>query len=504
MAASCMFRNRLTIRINFNFQTQGCGFNREYVWVGSDENDGCEMSADCISGSCVNGLCQNVPTDSPTLSPTTVFMSPTKSTSGSSGTNYYGYNLDESSKCNGDGATNWQGPAPFDDKSNTVVQFFAWGDAPYDSSCDICNTCIAEDGVTKESECTRFDCTVPNKDIESLPIQNTCTYEGYEYICVRDRLIPYMNAKMDGGDASFSVHVGDIIKGTTQNDGGISGNRRCTVSSFTSRRDLFEQLNNFLLVVGDNEWQDCIGYDMNSNSDDFRELWREYFAGATSAHHQFNRDFATSAGATRPKVTRMTSNPEIFHFEYSNTAYFGLNRGQGPQFITDISDVDFNAVWVEQQLALDTTCQLKSVVFISHTGPSSDVRNKLSEYFSRCSTLPTLSIKGNDHPSTYCLSMDIEHQLELTIEAARSGPVLVSIVEDPDSGVHFFHVDDPDKNDSNNACPELPIQTNSRISPSPEATHSQSKPSVETTMQPKPNGPGPLTFLAIGDVVSSA
>ncbi|EJK55704.1 hypothetical protein THAOC_24535 [Thalassiosira oceanica] len=540
----------------------GCGFNRKYVWVGADENDSCETSAECLSGRCVNGLCRlgftsnpptglptntvSGPTISPTPSPTKVSMSPTKSPSGSPQIKYYGYNLDESSKCNGDGATNWQGPAPYDDKSNTVVQFFAWGDAPYDSNCDICNTCIAEDGVTKESECTRFNCIVRNKDIESLPIQNTCTYEGYEYHCIRDKLIPYMNAKMDSGDASFSVHVGDIIKGTTPKDGGIGGNRRCTISSFTSRRDLFHQLNNFLLVVGDNEWQDCIGYDI------------------------------VFQHGKRPLVSRMASNPEIFHFEYNGSAYFGLNRGQGTQFIGDISEVDFNALWVEQQLALDTTCQLKSVVFISHIGPSSDVRNKLSEYFSRCSTLPTLSIKGNDHPSTYCLSMDTEHQLELTIEAARSGPVLVSIVEDPDSGAHFFHIHDPDKNDSSSTCPELkdhtfevprPVQITSHSQPtskstrptalsssrltalppaspsgaptrsptdSPkipnkwpyqatchgepnysalfksepfsccqnkkntEATHSFFKPSVKPTMQPTPTGP--LTFLAIGDV----
>ena len=462
---SFMFCNHLTILIYCHFQTLGCDFNREYVWVGADENDSCETSAECISGLCVDGLCQlgstsdpptalptNVVsslTNSPTSSPTKVSASPTKAPSGSPQINYYGYNLDESSKCDGDGATNWQGPAPYADKSNTVVQFFAWGDAPYDSDS---NTCIAEDGVTKESECTRFDCTVRNKHMESLPVDNTCTYEGYEYHCIKDKLIPYMNAKMDGGDASFSVHVGDIIKGA-----GIGGNRRCTVSSFTSRRDLFQPLNNFLLVVGDNEWQECVGYDMYSNTESggFRELWREYFAGAASAHHQFNRDFATSVGGNRPPLTRMNSNPEIFHFEYNGSAFFGLNRSQGTQFIDDISDVDFNALWVEQQLALDTTCKLKSVVFISHVGPSSDVRSKLSEYFTRCSALPTLSIKGNDHPSTYCLNMDIDHQLELTIEAARSGPVLVSIVEDPDSGMHFFHVDDPDKNDSNSVCPEL-------------------------------------------------
>jgi hypothetical protein len=54
-----------------------------------------------------------------------------------------------------------------------------------------------------------------------------------------------MQAQTEAGEADFSVHVGDIIKGK-----GDGGNRRCQESSFTSRRNLFSALDNFLLVPG--------------------------------------------------------------------------------------------------------------------------------------------------------------------------------------------------------------------------------------------------------------
>ena len=56
-----------------------------------------------------------------------------------------------------------------------------------------------------------------------------------------------MQNKTDEGEAAFSVHVGDILKG---NGGGGTGNTRCQDSSFTSRKNLFSQLDNFLLVPG--------------------------------------------------------------------------------------------------------------------------------------------------------------------------------------------------------------------------------------------------------------
>ena len=99
---------------------------------------------------------------------------------------------------------NIDGPAPLDNKSDVAVQFFAYGDTPYDSHI---NTCIGDDG-NKENDCTRFDCTASTS---KLPSDNTCTYEGPEFACVRDSLIPFMNSKIDAGDAAFMAHTGDII-----------------------------------------------------------------------------------------------------------------------------------------------------------------------------------------------------------------------------------------------------------------------------------------------------
>ena len=100
--------------------------------------------------------------------------------------------------------TNVQGPVPFSDMSNVALKFFAFGDTPDDSTI---NTCIGNDG-SKENNCTRFNCVGSQSE---LPPNNTCTYEGPEYACIRDTLIPYMNAKIDAEDAAFMSHVGDLI-----------------------------------------------------------------------------------------------------------------------------------------------------------------------------------------------------------------------------------------------------------------------------------------------------
>ena len=41
---------------------------------------------------------------------------------------YYGYTNQGTSTCDITNDANWQGPAPFTDKSNVALQFFAWGE----------------------------------------------------------------------------------------------------------------------------------------------------------------------------------------------------------------------------------------------------------------------------------------------------------------------------------------------------------------------------------------
>ena len=322
---------------------------------------------------------------------------------------------------------------------NTVLQFFAMGDSPYDQSA---NTCIAKDG-SPQQPCTRYDCTRAN----NLPDENTCTYEGTEYKCIKSNIIPYINDKLASGEAAFVVHVGDFIKGNKS-----APNKRCSDASFESRKTLFSQCSNFLITPGDNEWNECAGYDINSNTDDIRELWRDKFASEQSPFHQFSSDFPSAVGGGRPNISRQNNNPENLFFTYNEVAFFGLNLPAGDNYIENRSLVDINARWVEANLDKDR-CNLKSIVIFGHTQPSSLVDSVLQSYYDACSMIPTLFIKGDAHPSTYCMKK-LDNRLTLTVEAFHSGPLLLSIVSDT-SGNHFFHVKDKDIVNSNRDCPDL-------------------------------------------------
>lgn len=349
------------------------------------------------------------------------------------------YQTSGTSRCSRDNENNWQGPTPTLD--NTVLQFFAFGDSPYDGDA---NTCIGTDGLP-QNPCTRYDCT----KINTLQKFNTCTYKGPQYRCLKNKIIPYMNDKLTNGEAAFALHIGDIIKGQKPN-------KRCSAASFESRKTLFSQCPNFLIVPGDNEWNDCVGYDINSNSDEMRELWRDTFANELSPFHQFSNDFPSGVGGDRPNIIRQESNPENLFFTYNGVGVFGLNQPAGENYIENRSPFDINAQWIEDNLD-EKTCNLKSIVLFGHTNPSSEVNAKLLNYYNACSTIPTLVINGNDHPSTYCMKK-ADNRLTLTVEAFQSGPLLVSIVHDTD-GYHFFHVQDKDFLDSNDSCPDLSQMT---------------------------------------------
>jgi len=141
----------------------------------------------------------------------------------------YEYQTSGTSRCSKDNENNWQGPTPTLD--NTVLQFFAFGDSPYDGDA---NTCIGTDGLP-QNPCTRYDC----KKINTLQKFNTCTYKGPQYRCLKNKIIPYMNDKLTNGEAAFALHIGDIIKGQKPN-------KRCSAASFESRKTLFSQCPNFL------------------------------------------------------------------------------------------------------------------------------------------------------------------------------------------------------------------------------------------------------------------
>ena len=68
------------------------------------------------------------------------------------------------------------------------------------------------------------------------------SYEGREYACWRDRLIPWMNGESipnyaqvpENANVPFAIHVGDFLKGRSNGDTG-----RCNPDSFESRLELF-------------------------------------------------------------------------------------------------------------------------------------------------------------------------------------------------------------------------------------------------------------------------
>ena len=90
---------------------------------------------------------------------------------------YYQYTNSGTTSCSITDDRNWQGPAPFSNKGNVAVQFFAFGDTPYDKGY---NTCI-ENG-RKVNDCSKYDCTTD--DMGKLPSSNTCTYEGEGLPCL--------------------------------------------------------------------------------------------------------------------------------------------------------------------------------------------------------------------------------------------------------------------------------------------------------------------------------
>lgn len=116
---------------------------------------------------------------------------------------------------------NIRGPAPFQNGSNIVIQFLAFGDTPYDGQDE---TCIDNTG-SKINPCLDYSCRNP-------PYPNNCTYEGLEYQCVKDAIIPYMKTRND--TAAFAVHIGDILDGAYN-----TPNNKCSASAYESRRDLF-------------------------------------------------------------------------------------------------------------------------------------------------------------------------------------------------------------------------------------------------------------------------
>ena len=236
-------------------------------------------------------------------------------------------------------------------------------------------------------------------------------------------------------------------------------------------------------------------------------MWRDDFA-LDAAFNQFGADFPPTlgfSGGSRPTIDRRheSGNPEIFYFLHNKIAFFGLNRVARNSYISNRAPSDFNADWVEEKLALDLSCDLESIVIIAQSTLKDVVYNKIDEYFARCGTIPSITITGDLHPRTYCMEKTGEH-FDLTIEAFKSGPILVSVVRDP-TGVRgdYFHVEDSQLTNSNYDCSGFAV-TGSPVTSPPTQSPETTSPTPSPVIQP-PTGPtqSPITGAPTMPIVAT-
>jgi len=136
--------------------------------------------------------------------------------------------------------------------------------------------------------------------------------------------------------------------------------------------------------------------------------------------------------------------------------FFGLNTIARESYINTTM---INENWVENHLSA-SNCTIESIVILSQATKQT-VFDKMNEYLDECSIanegvdIPVLSITGDVHPETYCLTR-LGNRFDLTVEAFKSDSVKVSVVLDPSgSRGDYFQVNDTQIKDKNNVCPSL-------------------------------------------------
>jgi len=117
---------------------------------------------------------------------------------------------------------------------------------------------------------------------------------------------------------------------------------------------------------------ECHGYDIFSNADPVRGMWRVYFATDVFSFNQFSRDFPNNK--RKSAISRQVGNPENYFFAHKNVAVFGLNRVDGRSYLKNKVPIDLNEVWVNDRLLLKKeSCELKTVVIVRRRRPSTEI-----------------------------------------------------------------------------------------------------------------------------------
>ena len=88
--------------------------------------------------------------------------------------------------------------------------------------------------------------------------------------------------------------------------------------------------------------------------------------------------------------------------------------------------------------------KIDSIVVFSQIEVGATVRTVLKNFFAACGERPVMNIVGDIHPYTYCSTptdTDNVDILKVTVEAFKAAPLKMSIVMDPDTGKHYFHME---------------------------------------------------------------
>ena len=295
------------------------------------------------------------------------------------------------------------------DPEHVHFKFFALADTPYDPRAD---TCLDANGTDQDpclmyleygEEACRNCVESGDSCFDSFPANNTCTYQGGGYNCLKTSVIPHIKSKTS--EALFVGHIGDFLKGQ-----GGGSTKRCQEASFASRSNLFALLESatnslandeidFFIVPGDNDWNECYNFEANV------VRWRDTFANEGSIFEKFDRTSAPTIGdvTSFPSVSRaptLTNTSETgnekFFFEAGDTAVIGINEPSG----STSSYHEANAAWIEGNL--DGKC-FKSMVIFGHDDnfDGSDwerSREVLANYYDTCGPVPTIYICGDSHP----------------------------------------------------------------------------------------------------------
>lgn len=301
------------------------------------------------------------------------------------------------------------------------MAFLAFGDTPYD-----------DDAPNFEGR--DYDCV---QNTSTLPITTTTKIIGVcggrlkrLIIFLIVTVIPGMLAQREMAD--FVLHIGDIKRG-------YRFEYNCTDSFYSGRKALFVALEagnqgggmiDFLMLPGDNEWNDCAEYIPGDYVNDPIKLrWRRNFVTAPFA--SFDRTFPFGGTVT---LQRQPDYPENYFFHYSqlNIAFLGITLAEG-----DTTYNQINAEWVSTKLQ-QLVPRPRAIVLAGHASLPRAVMRALDPF----KDIPTLYVKGNDHVYNFRFPDTTNYPmlLELTVQAYELAPLLVTLVEN-DRNEIFFHVE---------------------------------------------------------------